>query len=518
MARLFGAGAIYDAFLLGTRIPNLTRNLFAEGALSSAFVPVFSQYLLRGRREAAALSSAVTTALALSAALVCAAGIWWSPQLVDLLAPGFASVPGKRQLAILLTRIMFPFLALVGLAAQAMGVLNACNKFGVPALASTFFNIGSLTVGLALGFTVGRGTPLGLIVCMACGVVAGGMLQLVWQFPSLRREGFLAWPQWDPHHPGLRRIGRLMAPALVGSAALQINVMVNTNFASSITGPNGQIINGPVSWLSYAFRFLQLPLGLFGAAIASAMLPDVSRAAAEGRMEEFRAVLQRALGLMLLVTIPSSAGLAVLGRSMIGAIYQGGRFSAYDTQQTAVALGWYALGLAGYSAAKILAPVFYALDDARTPMLVSIASVVLNLALAWTLVRKVGMGHGGLALSTSLVATAGAAALFGSLRSRVGAGIGGRALAWSALKIGTASAVMALVCHFSSAWAHGQWGAGRGAHLADVALSIPLGAAIFFATALALRVPEVEALSAACYTFVRNAPRPEAGDSPPRDR
>jgi putative peptidoglycan lipid II flippase len=514
MARLFGAGAVYDAFLLGMRIPNLARNLFAEGALSSAFVPVFAQYLAsKSRKEAAELSSAVASALTLAVSAVCVVGMVFSPQLVTALAPGFAAVPGKRQLAVLLTRIMFPFLALVALAAQAMGVLNACNRFGMPALASISFNLGSLAVGLGLGFTVGHGTPQGLIVSMAFGVLAGGVLQLLWQFPSLRREGFLGRPRWNPSHPGLRQIARLMLPALLGSAALQINVMVNTNLASSITGPTGQVIDGPVSWLGYAFRFLQLPLGLFGASIASAMLPEVSRAAAEGRMEECRSVLGRALGLMLLLTIPASAGLAVLGRSMIGAIYEGGRFHAYDTQQTAVALAWYSVGLTGYSASKILGPVFYALDDARTPMLVSVASVALNLALALVLVKKAGMGHGGLALATSLVSLAGAAALFVLLAARM-RGLGGRRLGWSTLKIGLAAAAMALVCYVSSLWVRGMWSAGRAAYLADVAVSIPLGAAVFYAAARALRVPELEAVSAACYTFFRNAPRPEVGDSP----
>ena len=518
MARLFGAGAIYDAFLLGMRIPNLARNLFAEGSLSSAFVPVFSQYLAkRGRAEAARLSSAVATGLILAVSVVCLLGILFSPQLVTLLAPGFAAVPGKRELAIRLTRILFPFLALVAVAAQAMGVLNACNRFGIPALASTFFNLGSLAVGLGLGFTLGRRSPQSLIVWMAVGVLAGGVIQLLWQFPSLRREGFLNPPRWDFAHPGLRRIARLMLPALLGNAALQINVMVNTNLASSITGPNGQVISGPVSWLGYAFRFLQLPLGLFGASIASAMLPEISRAAAAHRMDEFRSVLRRALGLMLLLTIPSSAGLIVLGPSMIGAIYEGGRFQSADTRQTALALAFYSIGLAGYSAVKILAPVFYSLDDGRTPMLVSLGSVALNLALALSFVRRAGMGHAGLALSTSLAALAGAAALFALLGARV-RGLGARPLGLSLLKISSASAAMALACYLSSSCVRAAVGAGRAAYLADVAVSVPLGAAVFYAAARLLAVPELETVSHACYTAIRNASRPEAGDPTPGNR
>ena len=201
MARLFGASAAYDAFLLGFRIPNLSRDLFAEGALSSAFIPTFSQYLAGpGEREAAELSNIVATALVLATGAMCVAGIVFSPQLVSLLAPGFAQVPGKFALAVTLTRIMFPFLTLVALAAQAMGVLNARGRFGIPALASTFFNIGSVTFGLAMAWTVGRTFHQGLIVSMACGVLAGGALQWLWQVPSMAREGFRYRPCFNWRH------------------------------------------------------------------------------------------------------------------------------------------------------------------------------------------------------------------------------------------------------------------------------------------------------------------------------
>ncbi|MGB7761755.1 MAG: murein biosynthesis integral membrane protein MurJ, partial [Bryobacteraceae bacterium] len=409
MARLFGAGAAYDAFLTGVRIPNLTRNLFAEGALSSAFVPTFTEALTTGTPlEAAELARVVATALTLAAGAVCVAGMIFSPQLVGLLAPGFARVPGKFELAVLLTRIMFPFLLLVALAAEAMAILNARGRFGVPALASTLFNIGSVASGLALGLTIGRRWPQGMIVSMAAGVVIGGALQLGWQMPSLSRAGFSFRPRFDFGHPGLRRIARLMLPAVIGNAAVQINAMVNARLASGLTDAAGHALNGPVSWLGYAFRFLQFPLGLFGAALASATLPAISRSAALGRLDEFRATLSGSLRMALLLTIPSSVGLAVLGESMIGAVYQGGRFGAYDTHQTAVALGCYSVGLAGYAAIKLLAPAFYALDDAWTPMAVSLASIGVNLALAIELVRGTRMGHAGLALATSLVALAGA--------------------------------------------------------------------------------------------------------------
>ena len=497
MARLFGAGEKYDAFLLGFRIPNLARDLFAEGALSSAFVPVFSKYLAtKGKREAAELSNLVATALTLVVGGICVLGIVFSPQLVWLLASGFARVPGKFALAVTLTRIMFPFLLLVALSAQAMGILNALNQFGIPALSSTFFNIGSVAFGLGFGYTVGRWMGMSLILSMAWGVVVGGAVQWLFQAPSLYRAGFSYRPRIDFAHPGLRNILRLMGPAILGNAAVQINVLVNTNFASSITDAAGHVINGPVSWLSYAFRFMQLPLGLFGVAIASATLPAISRSAALQQMDEFRLTLARSLGMVLLLTIPSSVGLAVLGPSMIGAVYQWGRFGAADTQQTALALTCYAVGLAGYSSIKILAPAFYALNDARTPMLVSLVSILVNLAVASTMVKLAGLGHLGLALSTSAVALFGSAALFLLLRRRIGR-IHGRALAASVVKILCASAAMGLACYLSSRGVHHWLGARKIAQIADVAISIPLGALVYYALCRGMRVAELEAAWAA---------------------
>ncbi|MGA3077563.1 MAG: murein biosynthesis integral membrane protein MurJ [Bryobacteraceae bacterium] len=500
MARLFGAGQAYDAFLLGFRIPNLTRDLFAEGALSSAFVPVFTQYLAtKGKREAAELSSLVATALVLVVGGICVLGMIFSPQLVWLLASGFARVPGKFELAVTLTRIMFPFLLLVALAAQSMGILNAMNQFGIPALSSTFFNIGSVAFGLGFGYTVGRWMGVSLIMSMAWGVVAGGAVQWLFQAPSLYRAGISYRPRLDFAHPGLRKILRLMGPAILGNAAVQINVLVNTNFASSITDAAGHVINGPVSWLSYAFRFMQLPLGLFGVAIASATLPAISRSAALGKMDEFRLTLSRSLGMVLLLTVPSSVGLAVLGPSMIGAVYQWGRFRAADTHQTAMALACYAVGLAGYSAIKILAPAFYALNDARTPMLVSLVSILVNLAVASTMVKLAGLGHLGLALSTSAVALFGSVALFLLLRRRIQR-MHGRALASSVAKILCASAAMGAVCYLSSSGVHHWLGARKLAQIADVAISIPLGAAVYYALCRAMRVAELEAAWAALAT------------------
>jgi len=283
----------------------------------------------------------------------------------------------------------------------------------------------------------------------------------------------------------------MMGPAILGNAAVQINVMVNTNFASGIADPV-RGLDGPVSWLAYAFRFMQLPLGLFGVAIASATLPAISRSAAANDMDEFRKTLARSLGLVFLLTVPSSAGLAVLGKSMIGAIYQGGRFQAYDTGQTALALSCYAIGLAGYAAIKVLAPAFYALGDSRTPMYVSLASIAINYLMASTMIRVTGLRHAGLALSTSAVALTGFVALFWILRNRIG-GIHGRALARTTAKILAASAAMAAVIWLSSHGIQTWLGARKLGYLTDVAVSIPLGALVFFLAGRLFRIEELRA-------------------------
>ncbi|HEV2198528.1 MAG TPA: murein biosynthesis integral membrane protein MurJ [Bryobacteraceae bacterium] len=490
MARLFGAGLIYDAFMLGFRIPNLTRDLFAEGALSSAFVPVFTEYLNhRSKEEAARLANLVATAIVIVVGCVCAVGVFAAPGLVRLLAPGFAAVPGKFELAVLMTRIMFPFLLVVALAAQAMGVLNASNRFGVPAMASTFFNIGSVIFGIALGIWLGPALHLTRIEGMAVGVVLGGVLQLAWQLPSLRGLGYHFRFALDWDHPGLRRILHLMVPAILGSAAVQINVMINTNFASSVHDPV-RGFDGPVSWLSYAFRFMQLPIGLFGVALGSATLPSISRHAAAGNMDDFRRTLSKSLAMVFLLTVPSSVGLAVLGKSIIGAIYQGGRFQLYDTQQTAVALSCYAIGLAGYAAVKVIAPAYYALGDARTPMLVSVASVAVNFAAAELMIRVLHFGHAGLALSTSVVALFAFVALFEILRRRVG-GVHGRELAASGTKVAAASFAMAIATWFSSREMEAWLGTSQFARLADLFISIPFGLAVFYGICRTLGVAEL---------------------------
>jgi putative peptidoglycan lipid II flippase len=483
LSGLFGAGAVFDAYVLGYRIPNLARDLFAEGALASAFVPTFSRYLAtKTKEEARELSDITGTLLLAITALLSILGMIFSPVFVEIFASGFHAVPGKFELAVQLVRIMSPFLVLIALSGQAQGILYACHRFGVPAISSSLFNIGSVAFGLTVGYWLGPHIGITTVQGMAMGTVFGGASQLAFQLPSVWRAGFAWRPRWNLRHEGVRQILRLMGPAVIASASVQINVLVNTNFAASLHDAAGNVLNGPVSWLAYAFRFQQLPLGLFGISIASATLPRISRSAARGDLKEFRDVLSNSIAMVLLTTVPASVGLAIFGESMIGIVYQHGRFLASDTHQTALALSCYAIGLAGFASVKLLAPAFYALGDSRTPMLVSIGAVAVNAATAFTTVRVFGFGHAGLALSLSSVSIFNALMLLGLLRARIG-GVHGRAIGVSLAKILVASAVMGAVCMAVLRVTHSRW--------MNLMVGIPVGGAVFYLAASLLRVREV---------------------------
>jgi len=491
LARMFGSSMATDAFALAFRLPNLARDLFAEGALSAAFVPTFTEYLTnKGREEAARLANLVATGVIIVVGALCVLGVWLAPALVSFFGAGFQLVEGKTELTVTLTRIMFPFLLLVALAAQAMGVLNACNQFGIPALASSMFNVFSLITGISLGFWLGPYIGVPPIEGMAWGVLLGGACQLMWQVPSLVRKGFVFRPSIDWDHPGLRHIIRMMGPAILGGAAVQVNVLINTSFASYIMDPV-RGANGPVSWLVWAFRFFQLPLGLFGVALATATTPAISRSLATGNHEEFRRTLSRSLGVVFLLTVPSAIGLVVLGEHMITLVFRGGHFDAYDVRQTALALTCYSVGLAGYAGVKILNPAFYALRDSRTPMAVSLASILINLAAAIGTVRFTSLGHAGLALSTSAVALFSFVSLFWVLREKIG-GIYGRGLASSTVKIALSAIGMGVVVAMLEMGVTQAMGDSRAASLVSIAAGLPAGLGLFYLGCRLLRVDELE--------------------------
>jgi putative peptidoglycan lipid II flippase len=361
-AYYFGAGFLNDAFQLAFRIPNVLRDLFAEGALSAAFVKVFTDYQInKSEKEAWRLASLVLNALAIVLSIITIIGVLFSRQFVDLIADGFS--PEKAALATTLTQIMFPFILLVALAAVAMGVLNTKGVFGIPASASTVFNIASIIFGLAFAYWLSGGSwttstdrnlvPEGAaqwaIIGMAIGTLIGGAAQFAIQIPSLYKVGFRFLPVVSFVDPGVKRVMRLMGPAILGTSAVQINVLVNTFFVSGI--------DGGISWLGYAFRLMQFPIGIFGVAVGTASIPVLSRLAAEGKTKDFRDTLSSSMNLVFLLTLPSACGLIVLGEPIIRLLYShGGAFKESDVPMTAWALSGYAIGLTGYAAIKVLSP------------------------------------------------------------------------------------------------------------------------------------------------------------------
>ena len=490
IASLFGASRNMDAFLTAFRAPNMLRDLFAEGALSTAFVTTFSRRIAtEGDQSAWRLASKVATLTLVFMSATTLLGILFAPAVIGILAPGFPAE--KAALTILLTRIMFPFILLVSLAALVMGMLNAKNIFGIPAMASSFFNLGSIIGGVALCYWLDpqpdwRHPHFGErgLVGLALGTLLGGLLQLLVQLPAGSRVGFRFRFDFDWRDPGVRTILALMGPATIAASAVQVNVAVNSGFASSLG-------NGPITWLNIAFRLMQLPLGIFGVAVATVTLPLVSRSAALGNTSEFRGALAHAMRLVMLLTIPSAIGLIILAEPIISVIYEHGRFTADATMQTAAALRFYAIGLAGYAGVKVLAPAFYALDKRHLPMIVSLISIGVNFCLNWIFTFHLGLGHRGLALSTSVVAMTNFLLLYAMMRHYAGR-LETTAMLASLGKVALAGALLAAVCFtaqhflFPDATRLPEW-----KKIIGLLVAIVLGAGAFFGTTYLLRVHEV---------------------------
>ncbi len=435
VAFYFGAGDANDAFRVASRIPNLVRDLFAEGAMSAAFVPTFTRQLtLQGRERSWLLASSVINALLIVTGIIVVIGIVFAEPLVRLFASEFSEVPGKIELTIYLTRIVFPFLTLVAVAAVLMGMLNSLGHFFIPALSPAMFNVAVIVMSLTL---IPFAPSIGLqpITIVAIATLAGGVGQLVIQWPPLRKEGFRYRPVLDLRDEGLHRVLLLMGPGTIGMAATQINVFVNTVLA---TGEG----TGAVSWLDFAFRLMYLPIGLFGVSIATAAAPAISRMVAEQDFPRIRSTLAQALGMMLFLNLPATVGLMVLAQPIVAVIFEHGEFAASDTVNTAAALQLYAIGLIGYSIVRIISPTFYAIGRSRVPVMVSAASVVVNIALNVTLVRM--LGYRGLALGTSITAIINASVQLFLLRRELD-GLEGSRIAASFMKVMAASAVMGAV-------------------------------------------------------------------------
>ena len=400
-----------DAFYAAFRIPNLLRDLFAEGAMSAAFVPTFTRILQRqGPQAAWRLASLVINVLVIVLGVIVLLGIFNAPWIVDMVAGGFRDEPGKSELTVLLTRIMLPFLLLVALAAVAMGMLNCHGKFFIPALAPAVFNLGSILAALSLYWLL-PAYGIDPVVGMAIGVIIGGALQAVVQLPSLLKLGFRYGPGVSFHHPGLKKILLLLGPGTLGLAATQVNLLVNTLLASHQQ-------QGAITWLTMAFRVMYLPIGIFGVAIASAALPTLSAHATHQRRGQLRDTLSSSLRLSLFFNVPASLGLICLSHPVVSLIYERGEFTAADTLETGWVLIYYAPGLAAYSAIKLMAPAFYALDKPRIPVLISAATLALSITANVLLIDS--MGYRVLALVTSLAALLNAFLLYYWLQKTAG--------------------------------------------------------------------------------------------------
>jgi putative peptidoglycan lipid II flippase len=485
-AALFGVGGM-DAFLAAFRIPNLLRDLFAEGALSTAFVTTFTKTIARNGDDAAwQLANKVATLTLVVLGTICIIGMLFSSQIVAAMAPGFP--PEKAALTAQLTTIMFPFIVMVSMAALVMGMLNAKSVFGMPAMASSFFNIGSIVGGVALAALLDAHFSSHALIGIAYGTLIGGALQFAVQLPSLSRLGFRYHVDFHWRDPGVSAILRLMGPSVIAASTTQFNVLINSIFASTLG-------EGAITWLAFAFRLMQLPLGLFGVALGTVTLPLLSRLVVAGHMDGFRIELARAIRLMFLLTIPSTIGLMVLAEPIMSVLYQHGKFDAHEAAQAGGALRFYAIGLAGYAALKVLVNAFYALDRRKTPMFVSFLAVGLNLLFNWIFTFQLHWGHLGLAFSTGLVATCNFLLLY-VLMYRQLHGLELRRMMVLLTKTAVAGAALAAICAVSVRWPLADWATQSFWYKTGLLFGTIIGAGLaFLAVGALLRIEELQELS-----------------------
>jgi putative peptidoglycan lipid II flippase len=481
LAYYFGASDAMDAYLVAFRFPNLLRDLFAEGAMSAAFVPTFSSELAtKGKDSAFRLANYVINALVLITAVAVVLGIVFAEPLVRAFAGGFSDVPGKMALTVQLTRIMLPFLTFVALAAAFMGMANALHHFFVPAVSPAMFNVSSIVCTIGL---IGVMSTLGLppITAVAIGALVGGFTQWAVQWPLLHREGFRYRPLLDWRDSGLRRVLLLMGPGTIGLAATQVNLFVNTWLAA-------QEGTGAVSWLNLTFRLMYLPIGLFGVSIATATTPAIARQLALGERAAVRKTIADGLVLMMMLNVPATIGLIVLAEPIIRLMYERGAFQPSDTVAAAGALQFYAIGLLGYSVVKIASPAFYALGQSRIPVVISFISVLANAALNLALVHS--FGYRGLALGTSVASLLNAVLLLIMLHRRLG-GIGAGAIVNGLVRVTLAAVIMGIAAGVVHTWLLGIWPSGRLLpQIVRLGASIGVALVVLAASAHALRVPQ----------------------------
>ena len=463
IAWYFGAGFSSDAFIAAFRIPNLLRRLFAEGSLSSAFIPVFTDLIVnKGRGEAFNMARSAFRLLSLMLIIIAVIGIIIAPLIVRFIAPGFDTP--KFALTVALTRLMFPYIIFIGMAALCMGILNVLGNFAVPALAPTLLNVA--IIGSVLFLAPSFQTP---VTGLALGVLIGGVLQLALQLPALIRRGFRFREKTRWMHPGLRRVGSLLPPVILGGAVYQINIVASTLLGSLLP-------EGSVTYLYFADRLVQFPLGVFAIAAATAVLPSLSRQAAARRIHELQHTFAFALRLVFFISIPAMVGLIVLREPVVALLFQRGEFDSVATRLTALPLLYYSLGLWAFSAVKIVTATFFALQDTRTPLSIAAISIAANILLGVVLMRP--LAHGGLALATSLASILNLVLLVRALRIKLGS-LGWRSISISACRTLFNSVVMGLAVWATSRAILPVENGAPSRLLVGVAASIAVGLCVF---------------------------------------
>ena len=431
IAWYFGAGLSSDAFIAAFRIPNLLRRLFGEGAISNAFIPVFTDYLTNdGKDEGLRLARSALFVMSILLVVISILGILLAPIIVKVIAPGFFASPVKMSLTITLTRIMFPYIFFIGLVAMCMGILNVFGHFAAPAIAPVLLNLAMICAVIFICPYLSN--P---VMGLASGVIIGGVLQLGLQLPFMIRKGLILRPEGKFFHPGLKKIGALMPPIIFGGAVYQVNILVNGLLGSLLQ-------EGSVSYLYFADRLVQFPLGIFAIAATTAVLPSLSRQAAIHDIDALKDTFGHAVRLIIFLTIPSMVGLIILREPIVALLFQRGEFSSFATRLTAQALLYYAMGLGAFSAVKIVAATFFALKDTRTPMIMAFVSVGANIVLGIILMGP--LAHGGLALATSLASILNLGLLVHALRSKLGS-LGGRSIMRSAYRALLSAGFMGVV-------------------------------------------------------------------------
>lgn len=483
MATLFGSGMAADAFFVALRIPNLLRRLFAEGSLTIAFIPVFTEYLtLKSREDAFELARIVFTILSLILVVITVLGVLFAPFIVKIQAFGFGSSGIKYDLTVLLTRLTFPYIFFIGIVAFFMGVLNSLRHFAAPAAAPILLNVG--IIGAACFISPHCDEP---IVGVAMGVILGGVLQVALQIPWVYGTGLRLFPKWQPLHPAVKRIGYLMLPAVFGSAVYQFNQFVGTLLASFLK-------EGSVSWLYYADRLVQFPLGIFAIAIATAALPSMSADAARKDHTQFQKTLDHGLCLVFFIALPAMAGLLILGKPIVELLFERGAFNAESSAMTTDALFCYALGLWAFSGMRVLIAAFYALQDTKTPVKVAIISLGVNVIASLVLMGP--LKHAGLALALSLASAVQFGLLAFFLRKK-GLFIHAAPILKSISKSAAATLVMgSLVFCCRTQWFHPTATQPLSEKILSLSTLVFMGIVVYFLTARVLRCWEIKAVLA----------------------